>query len=142
MVTSGSRGVDLGLPDPPHRQSAYFRHRFRTEREHRDLLLLCYRDDGIIVYLDGEEVARDNMDPGKEAYELSASRVVSGSVTGDNDPVGEQELAAIQLAGILPAGDHVLAISLHNRNQVESTSSDLRLGGVRLLSALPELAEE
>ena len=39
-------------------KSAYFRHAFTTTEEHTNLELRCQFDDGLIIYLDGKEVAR------------------------------------------------------------------------------------
>ena len=76
-------GVDIGEPeDPDDRKTAYFRCRFTTYTEHSHLELRCRRDDGVIIYLDGQEVARDNMFEGEEAYDLRAkSHVVDEAET-------------------------------------------------------------
>jgi hypothetical protein len=120
----GFSGVDLGTPlEKMLGKSAYLRHRFTTERKFTKLELRCHRDDGIIVYLDGKEMARDNMSEGDEAYRLAATRTVYDAA----------ETAVFRLplgAFSLPAGEHVLAISLHN---TERPSSDLRIGGITLV---------
>jgi len=120
----GFTGVDLGTPsEKALGKSAYLRHRFTTEREFTKLELRCRRDDGIIVYLDGKEVARDNMRKGNEAYRLAATRTVSGAA--------ETAVFRIPLGAFsLPAGEHVLVISLHN---IEKPSSDLCIGGITLV---------
>lgn len=115
-------GVDIGLPTSNNRKTAYFRHRFKTTEQHTDLVLKCQRDDAIIVYLDGQEVARDNLPPGRDVYDLFAAQTVSGA--------GETAVVKLRLKKlILPPGDHVLAISLHNRPQ---GSSDLRIAEISL----------
>jgi serine/threonine protein kinase/Leucine-rich repeat (LRR) protein len=121
---AGFNGVDIGTPSTKELgHSAYFRARFTTDKPHSDLELHCLRDDGIIVYLDGKEVARDNMTDGPEAYQLPAARAVSGAE--------EIAMQRIPLAGVsLPAGQHVMAISLHNPPK---PSSDLRIGGITLV---------
>jgi len=125
---SGFNGVDIGLPpDETHRHSAYFRHRFTTDKSHTRLELRCQRDDAIIVYLDGVEVLRDNLPAGPEAYLLSATI----PQPPDNDGVVHRFAIPVTLA----PGQHVLAISVHN---TELPSSDLRLGGITLV----ETAEE
>ena len=92
-------------------------------REHTNLELRCRRDDGIIVYLDGQKVARDNMGEGEEAYRLPAQWTIGGAT--------ETAVFRIPLEGVtLPAGEHVLAISLHNH---KAPSSDLRIGGITLV---------
>ncbi len=131
------KGVDLGTPtvaanNDGKRQgySAYFRHRFTTVTKHTHLELRCQRDDGIIVYLDGKEMARDNMSDGEEAYRLPAVSAVGNQ--------SETTVYRIPLPGALPAGDHVLAISLHNP---ENASSDLRIGGITLVESVPPSAK-
>ncbi len=124
-------GVDIGTPSGDANEkgkrtgkSAYFRHRFTTTREHTNLQLLCQRDDGIIIYLDGVEVARNNMSEGAEAYDLPAARAV-----GHHQ---ERATYPIPLKGVtLPPGEHILAISLHN---TKAPSSDLRIGGISLVA--------
>ena len=120
----GFTGVDIGKPaEKELGKSAYFRHCFTTDEEFTNLELRCHRDDGIIVYLDGEEVARDNMSEGEEAYRLPAQWAVSDAA--------ETAVFRLPLEGLtLPAGEHVLAVSLHN---TKAPSSDLRIGGITLV---------
>jgi hypothetical protein len=115
-------GVGIGIVPSGQRFSAYFRHTFRTEEEHANLELRCQRDDGIIVYLDAEEVARSNV-VGDEAYRLPASEAISGA--------DETTIERISIGVKLPPGEHVLAISLHNSSP---TSSDLRIAGISLVA--------
>ena len=117
-------GVDIGTPQSKELgKSAYFRHAFTTDREFTNLELHCRLDDGLIAYLDGTEVARDNMLAGYGAYSLPARFTVS-----DNE---EENLIRIPLAGVtLSPGEHVLAISVHN---TENPSSDLRIGAISLV---------
>ena len=125
----GFNGVNIGLPpDENHRHTAYFRHRFTTDKPHARLELRCQRDDAIIVYLDGVEVLRDNLTAGPEAYLLAAS-IPQGP---DNDGV----IHRFPIPGTLAPGPHLLAISVHN---TELPSSDLRLGGITLVQTAEEL---
>lgn len=125
------QGVDIGTPKGKANaegkragKSAYFRHRFSTEKTQGNLELRCQRDDGIVVYLDGSEVARNNMSDGPEAYLLPAASAVGEA--------SERKIFRIPLEGVsLPAGEHVLAISLHN---TAAPSSDLRIGGITLVA--------
>ncbi len=118
-------GIVFATPLEGRRHTAYFRHRFQTEKEHRNLVLLCQRDDGLIVYLNDKEVARDNMKDGAESYTLAAR--------GPIGPQDETELVQIPLdLEFLPPGDHVLAISLHNSGP---RSTDLRLAEISLVEA-------
>jgi len=114
-------GVDIGLPALEERKSAYFRHAFSTRQVYEDLVITLQRDDGVVVYLDGQEVGRDNVGDGAEAYGLHAEQIISGD--------DEVRVIRLRLAGTLPAGDHVLAISLHNR---DGGSSDMRIAEISL----------
>ena len=124
--------VDIGTPsEKPLGKSAYFRHHFTTTKKFTNLELRCQRDDGIIIYLDGKEVARDNVEDGEEAYLLPATSNVGQKM--------EETTVQIPLEGlILEPGEHVLSISLHN---TEKPSSDLRIGGITLLGSHPESGE-
>ena len=117
-------GVVIGTPaEKALGKSAYFRHRFTTAEELTNLELRCHRDDGIIVYLDGKEVVRDNMAEGDEAYHLPALQT-----TADD---AETAIFRFPLDDFtLPPGEHVLAISLHN---TERPSSDLSIGAISLV---------
>jgi hypothetical protein len=124
----GFEGVDLGLPEPENRKTAYFRLKLKTDKDSDNLVFKCQRDDGIIVYLDGKEVLRDNiargllgLGQGKEAYGLMAQDTVAGE--------DETKVNSYPLRVRLPAGEHILAISLHNR---DGGSSDLRIAEISL----------
>ncbi len=121
-------GVDIGKPKQTS-NSAYFRTQFTTKEAHQLLELHCQRDDGIIVYLNGKEVARNNVSPGKESYRLSAT---DGRKIGPSHQLESQQVR-IPLQGGLTAGDHILAISLHNGQR----SSDLRVGAISLVEVEP-----
>jgi hypothetical protein len=129
-------GVDIGAPDaddpvditkPVKRRTAYFRHAFETKEEVPSLVLKLQRDDGIVIYLDGKEVARDNVGLDKDAYDLMA-------VTTTAD-VEETKVREYKLKGPLKPGKHLLAISLHNR---AGGSSDLRIAEISLGEPKPE----
>lgn len=113
-------GVKWDVPEEANRKTAYLRHTFTTSIPLKNLVLSLQRDDGVIVYLDGKEVGRDNVGDGKEAYDLMAEKTISGK--------GEKTPIEIQLTGTLEPGEHVLAISLHNR----AGGTDLRAAGITL----------
>jgi hypothetical protein len=124
----GFKGVDIGTPAAEgknggtDRKTAYFRHYFKTEKGFKDLVLKCQRDDGLIIYIDGKEVGRDNIGAdAKESYDLFSTATVSGE--------DETKVFEIKLTGEIGAGDHVLAISLHNRGE---GSSDMRIAEISL----------
>lgn len=117
------KGVDIGRPAVRGSgKTAYFRCHFSTERAHSNLELRCRRDDGVIVYIDGNEVGRDNMQEGEEDYTLPALQPVGEE--------GEMSMFQIRIGKDLAPGEHVLAISLHNPT---GPSSDLRIGGITLV---------
>jgi hypothetical protein len=117
----GFTGQDIGTPDPENRKSAYFRHKFKTEKGFKDLVLKLQRDDGVIIYLDGKEVGRDGMGGGDEKFDLYSEQTIGGD--------DETKVAEVKLEGSLEPGEHILAISLHNR---PNASSDLRIGEISL----------
>ena len=90
-----------------------------------DLVLSLQRDDGIIAYIDGKEVVRDNVNEGPAAHDLFADHSISGDA--------ETVLHRFPFAAIIHPGKHVLTISLHNR---KGGSSDLRLAEVSLIGIL------
>lgn len=119
---SAKQPLDMGVPEnPQHRMSAYIRVRFVLQEAHDDLVFHCHRDDGLIIYLDGKEVARDNVHDGDEAFDLFAAQTVSGD--------DEKKIHGYPLQVAVSPGDHVLAISLHNRG---GGSSDLSIGAISL----------
>lgn len=93
--------------------TAYFRHTFSIDDPSIFTVLeasLLY-DDGGVVYLNGTEIWRVNMDAGTPTYNTFAS----------GNP-GENALASQLVANTLVAGNNTLAIEIHQRN---ATSSDL-----------------
>jgi hypothetical protein len=119
-------GVDIGAPEnPANRKTAYFRIKFTTNQEAEKLVLKCQRDDAIIVYLDGQEVLRNNLAAdAKAAHDLFATEIVAGEA--------ETQVNSFPCTHKLPAGEHILAISLHNR---PDGSSDLRIAEISLETA-------
>ncbi|WP_193213237.1 serine/threonine-protein kinase [Luteolibacter marinus] len=103
-------------------QLAFFRHRFTSTRPFNRLELQLQADDGVVIFLDGKEVGRDNLpsDPLDASLQPSKCRGLSAG-----------SLSRIKLTAALDAGEHVLALSLHDYN---CWNEDLRLAGVRLLA--------
>lgn len=133
------KGVDLGLPeadDPTDekktvkRRTAYFRHAFETDKDVEAVVLKLQRDDGVVVYLDGKEVSRDNVGLNDDTYELMAHETTSGP--------DETKVREYRLKTPLSKGKHILAISLHNR---PANSSDLRIAEISLAEAGAEEAK-
>ncbi len=93
----------------------YFRHHFTVDAPENisSLTLSLKRDDGAIVYLNGTEVARDNLAEGDVAYDTTAS-----NASDDGQNFHDFEVASSHLV----AGNNVLAVEVH---QVSVGSSDL-----------------
>ena len=112
-------------PKQKHR-TTYFRTTFDLPARpaFAGLLLRVLRDDGVIVYLNGTEVYRDNMPNGKVHYGTAANRAIYA-----------EEEAAWQHStvgpGRLNAGPNVLAVEIHQATAVSSDISfDLELRGL------------
>lgn len=90
----------------------YFRHRIDVPAGSYDLSLDLVRDDGAIIYLDGQEVARSHpanataFATAADAYDLLVG------TNADEFTVFREALGTHTLA----AGAHVIAISAHNSN--------------------------
>jgi hypothetical protein len=102
----------------PKNISTYFRHTFNVTDASSvlSLSLNVVRDDGIVVYLNGTEVCRDNMPGGAILFSTLASAGISGA--GESTPVA----CPAPDPGLLVDGDNVLAAEVH---QVLDTSSDI-----------------
>ena len=84
-------GVPFETPAEKLRKTAWFRHKFTTARAYQKLAISMQRDDGVIMYLDGVEVGRDNVEDAAEAFDLLATRTV--------ELQEETEVQFFQLAG-------------------------------------------
>ena len=91
----------------------------------RDLVLDVRRDDGVVIYLNGVEVVRDNMPGGTITSTTPASVAIAGA---DESTFRRFTLST----GSLRAGTNVLAVEVH---QSSIGSSDVSLAAV--LTATP-----
>ncbi len=108
--------------------TTYFRHTFNISnpQDYGDLLLEVVRDDGVVVYLNGNQVLVDNM-PGSWDYQTNAIAAISSG--------GESFwLNTLVDASLLVAGDNVLAVEIH---QSSADSSDISFNA-RLNSSLSD----
>jgi hypothetical protein len=98
--------------------TSYFRRTFQLLRAAavRSLNLRVVRDDGVVVYLNGQEVFRDNLPEGLTSFATWALNAISGA---DETTFLEREA----LPSMLRNGANIVAIEMH---QVNGTSSDLR----------------
>lgn len=116
-----------GDPNQKH-TTTYFRLPFEVSQPESlgALILDVVRDDGVVVYLNGEEVLRDNLPTGGIAYDTFALAAVGGS--DESTPVSTSFGADLLLAGT-----NLLAVEIHQAN---STSSDISFD-LRLADAPP-----
>ncbi|MBT5926176.1 MAG: DUF1800 family protein [Verrucomicrobia bacterium] len=118
---SDMRRIEEGANARPGYLSFFVRHEFEIAdpSEIDGLLLKMIYDDGFVAYINGEEVARDNMrDLVRPNYRATASN------SGDPD-FGDFDIS--EFKNLLIAGNNVLAIQLHNTSY---TSSDAILSPV------------
>jgi hypothetical protein len=110
--------LDFGDASNNKHISYYFRRSFRVrdKSEIKKLTLKLIRDDGAVVYLNGTEIARDNLPAGEISYDTRAL-----SAAGGGEESAERDFD-IPLE-LLRAGNNVLAAEVH---QTSPTSSDLR----------------
>ncbi len=105
-----------GDPDAKH-TTTYFRHAFEVPDPsgYTNLVARVLRDDGVVLYLNGQEVARSNMSAGAVSFTSFASSTVSQA--------DEHTFHVLVLdPADLVVGTNVLAVELHQRSL---TSSDL-----------------
>jgi hypothetical protein len=120
--TTASFGTD---PEKRH-VTSYFRHTFTVPdaRAISGLALRLLRDDGAIVTLNGVEIARSNM-PATSTFATLASSTVA-----DNAPDEQRYIELSRQSSALRTGTNVLAVEVHQGNQVGSDLSfDLELFG-------------
>ena len=106
--------LDFGGDENDKHITYYFRHAFTVEvpTEFQALDLQLLRDDGAIVYLNGQEVARSNMPDGASNPDTLALRAAI-----------ENQIYQYTIdPDLLIAGRNVIAVELH---QASATSSDV-----------------
>ena len=103
-----------GGPSDARYPATYFRHSFEVVEpgEIEKVSLRLLRDDGAVVYLNGEEVHRSNMPAG--LIEHSTEAVTSN--------IDEDAYELVELPSVLSRGTNVIAVEVH---QASATSSDL-----------------
>jgi hypothetical protein len=118
--------VSYGANSRNKHVTTYFRHQFDVadSAAFQGLSLHLLRDDGVVVYLNGVEVLRDNMALGDVGYKTYANHTVSGSA--------EKQYTQHNLSiTALVAGTNTLAVEIHQRNASSSDiSMDLALTGL------------
>ncbi len=108
-------------------KTVYFRRHFQIDDASavKTLSLSLMRDDGAVVYLNGKQVGRSNVDTGTTVGGfVSYSTLASATVDGAAEAKYVTMPVEADLLGALVPGDNVLAVEVH---QVSATSSDLVL---------------
>jgi len=118
--------VDYGPDENDKYITTYFRHAFHVEdtSRYKEINLELLRDDGAIVYLNGEEVIRSNMPEGEISYHTYASQYIDGA--------GESNFHHFILdTEHLVPGENILAVEIHQSYFTSSDISfDLSLKGI------------
>ena len=128
--------VDFG-PNPADKYiTTYFRHEFLVDDASQitGLTVRLLRDDGAVVYLNGQEVVRSNLPDGDLGYQTVATSWVGGDL--------ENRFLSYSIdPRLLQEGTNVLAVEVHQGSSIDfDVSFDLALeatigsatGGVRL----------
>ncbi|MBU2507665.1 MAG: CotH kinase family protein [Bacteroidetes bacterium] len=103
--------------------TSYYRRSFQVENPAhvKDLKLKLLRDDGAVVYLNGNEIVRSNMPAGSVSNTTRAVAVIGGN----------EELTFFEFTfdnSNLAAGENVIAVEVHQANATSSNLSfDLSL---------------
>ncbi|MCA9200283.1 MAG: CotH kinase family protein, partial [Planctomycetales bacterium] len=139
VVSFGSNSADKYV-------TTYFRQTFDVADvdQVRDLTLRLRRDDGAVVYLNGQEVVRSNMPIGDIDFQTVASSWIGGGLEG-------QTLSYSIDPNLLLENDNILAVEIHQRSPIDDDLRfDLELeaavgqiqGGVALLPGLNRITVE
>ena len=106
--------------------TTYFRLRFEVDQPgiFQMLLVRLLRDDGAVVYINGQEVIRDNMPDGQIGYTTRAAAGVSGA--------DEARFYEFQLPiNVLRRGMNLVAVEIHQSSGSSSDISfDLAIDGI------------
>jgi hypothetical protein len=106
--------LNYGTNASQKRITCYFRHRFIVDSQPTTAWLRLMCDDGAVVYLNGTEVARQNMPAEPVTYRTLANQAISGSA--------ETNYTRIDLdSARLVMGSNQLAVEVH---QNSASSSD------------------
>ena len=116
--------LDYGGNASNKRRTYYFRHAFSLAdpQSVKSLQLAVVRDDGVVVYVNGKEVFRDNLPDGTITFNTFALTAVGGA--------DETTFFDASLEGVVLSRENVIAVELHQANATSSdTSFDLKLDG-------------
>ncbi len=113
--------------------TTYFRHSFNAANveDYTKLTLGLRRDDGAVIYLNGNEVARSNMPGGTITYLTTSVTFAGGADETTYFPI---DLPPTDLVN----GQNTLAVEIHQYSGTSSDISfDLELGGVKTTTPNP-----
>ena len=110
--------VDFGANPTNKYITTYFRHTFSVDDPAQilDLSLRLERDDGAVVYLNGQEIVRSNLPDGPLDFQTVASSWIGGGLEG-------QLLSFSVDPALLQVGENVIAVEVH---QLSAVDDDLR----------------
>ncbi|MCK4342303.1 MAG: lamin tail domain-containing protein [Phycisphaerae bacterium] len=103
--------------------TTYFRHSFTIAdaSQYTGMMLYLLRDDGAVVYLNGQEIARSNMEPGVPIYYYTMAWDA-----GETEGVWFEY--PVDPVGLLVEGENILAVEVHQHSPFSSDISfDLAL---------------
>ena len=127
--------TEVGFGGDPENKfiTTYFRRALLMEHAsaYTNLTLRVQRDDGVVVYLNGAEVFRENMPGGTISHTNRAVTTVNNenAFVGTNVPVG-----------LLLQGTNIVAAEIHQANPTSSDLSfDLELVGISVAGEEPPL---
>ncbi|SVA05369.1 uncharacterized protein METZ01_LOCUS58223 [marine metagenome] len=109
--------IDYGPDEDQKYITTFFRHTFglNDPDDIQTLTIRLKRDDGAIIYLNGNEILRSNMPPEAVSFDTYASTAVSGD---DEDTFFEWMLSSSNIMN----GENVIAVEVH---QISGSSSDI-----------------
>ena len=109
--------IDYGPDEDQKYITTFFRHTFglNDPDDIQTLTIRLKRDDGAIIYLNGNEILRSNMPPEAVSFDTYASTAVSGD---DEDTFFEWSISASNIMN----GENVVAVEVH---QISGSSSDI-----------------
>lgn len=103
---TGDIATQLDRALSPRPVTSYHRGAFTVPEDTATAHLSVRSDDGVVVYVDGAEVLRDNIDDGPVGPNTYANRNVPSSSAPEN-------LIAVDLPGLAP-GAHTVAVEVHS----------------------------
>ena len=118
--------IDYGENSEQKHITTYFRHVFEINNstDYSNLEISIKRDDGAVIFLNGEEVARSNMPDGYISFDTPANSSVSSLEEGT---YYNYEIPAIYLQ----SGQNIVSVEVHQRSQSSSdVSFDFQLLGI------------